>query len=296
VNQAYDGPRIDAHLHIWERAASDYAWLGPEDELFADFPAERAAVELAASGIDHAILVQADDTELDTRYLLDVAEHNSWVAGVVGWVPLDDPARAIDQLDELASRPALQGIREMIHVKADREYLARRGVRDSLKAVADRKLAFDIPDAWPDHLHAVPALADALPDLTIVVDHLGKPPRSPGEFDTWRNLMIDCASRPNVVTKFSGLSDYSSMRGTDATRAVLDIALAVFGSSRICWGSDWPISTKFGDYASTWSSAVGLVSELSQGEQADLLFGAAARAYRVNPSTTTLEPELLETP
>lgn len=287
MNVAYDGPRIDAHLHIWERAASDYAWLSPADELFADFPAERAAVELAASGIGHAILVQADDTELDTRYLLDVAEHNGWVGGVVGWVPLDDPARAVGQLDELASRSALLGIREMIHVKADREYLARPGVRDSLKAVADHELAFDIPDAWPDHLHAVPNLADALPHLTIVVDHLGKPPLSADEFGTWRNLMIDCASRPNVVTKFSGLSDYSSIRGSDATRAVLDIALAAFGSSRICWGSDWPISTKFGNYASTWSSAAGLVSELSHGEQGDVLFDAAARAYRVNPSTTT---------
>jgi L-fuconolactonase len=296
VNVAYAGPRIDAHLHIWERTASDYAWLGPDDELFADFPAERAAVELAASGVDHAILVQADDTELDTRYLLDVAEHNGWVAGVVGWVPLDDPERAVGLLDELASRPALLGIREMIHVMADREYLARPGVRDSLKAVAGRELAFDIPDAWPDHLHAVPALADALPDLRIVVDHLGKPPNSAEEFATWRNLMIDCASRPNVVTKFSGLSGYSNTRGSEATRDLLDFALAEFGSSRICWGSDWPISTKHGNYASTWSCAAGLVSELSQGEQADLLFGAAARAYRVNPSTTTLEPELLETP
>lgn len=296
MNVAYDGPRIDAHLHVWERTASDYAWLGSGDELFADFPAERAALELAASGIGHAILVQADDTRRDTRYLLDVAEHNDWVAGVVGWIPLVDPARGIAQLDELGSRPALVGIREMIHVKADRGYLAQRAVRDSLKVVARRTLTFDIPDAWPLHLHAVPALADALPDLTIVVDHLGKPPGSPEEFAMWRNLMADCALRPNVVTKFSGLSDYSSTRGPDATRVLLEIALAEFGSSRICWGSDWPISTKSANYASTWSSAAGLVSELSRSEQGDLLFRAAARAYRVNPSTTTLEPHLLETP
>jgi L-fuconolactonase len=296
VNVAYDGPRIDAHLHVWERTASDYAWLSSGDELFADFPADRAALELATSGIGHAILVQADDTARDTEYLLDVAEDNGWVAGVVGWIPLADPAGAIVQLDELDSRPALVGVREMIHVKADREYLAQPAVRDSLKVVASRALAFDIPDAWPGHLHAVPALADALPDLTIVVDHLGKPPGLPEEFAMWRNLMVDCALRPNIVTKFSGLSDYSSTRGSDAPRVLLEIALAAFGSSRICWGSDWPISTKFANYASTWSSAAGLVSELSQSEQGDLLFGAAARAYRVNPSTSTLEPHQLETP
>jgi L-fuconolactonase len=287
VNLAYAGPRMDAHLHSWERSASDYAWLGAGDELFADFPAERAALELSTSGIGHAILVQADDTAGDTRYLLDAADENGWVAGVVGWVPLADPARAIGQLDELGSRAALLGIRELVHMRAEREYFARWEVRETLAEVAVRELAFDIPDAWPGHLHAVPALADVLPQLTIVVDHLGKPPGSPEEFAVWRKLMIDCAARPNVVTKFSGLSDYSSAHGGDATRALLDFALTTFGSSRICWGSDWPISTTFGDYASTWSRAAGLISELSASEQADLLFGAAARAYRVSTLTTT---------
>jgi L-fuconolactonase len=287
VSIAYAGPRMDAHLHIWERTASDYAWLGAGDELFADFPAASAALELAASGIGHAIVVQADDTARDTRYLLDVATDNSWVAGIVGWVPLADPARAIGQLDELGAHPALLGIREMVHVRAEREYFARRDVRESLAEIALRKLTFDVPDAWPNHLHAVPALADALPELTIMVDHLGKPPLVPGEFAAWRNLMIDCAARPNVATKFSGLSDFTSARGGDATRDLLDFALTTFGSSRVCWGSDWPISAKFGDYASTWSRADGLIGELSESEQADLLFGAAAGAYRVNTSITT---------
>jgi L-fuconolactonase len=282
VNLAYTGPRLDAHLHVWERAASDYAWLDPEDELFADFPAERAASELAASGIGHAILVQADDTVRDTRYLLDVANNSDWVAGVVGWVPLADSSRAIRQLDELDSHPALLGIRELVHLRAEREYLARRDVRETLAAIAFRELTFDVPDAWPNHLHAVPELADALPELTIVVDHLGKPPLADEEFARWRELLIDCAARPNVVTKFSGWSDYSTALGADAARSLLDFALGVFGSSRVCWGSDWPISTKFRDYAATYSDAVGLISELSESEQADLLFGAAARAYRVN--------------
>ncbi|MDQ1528722.1 MAG: L-fuconolactonase [Actinomycetota bacterium] len=279
---AYDGPRTDTHLHLWERGVSDYAWLSPADELFADFPAALAEVELAGAGIDRAVLVQADDTERDTRYLLDVADQNDWVAGVVGWVPLADPVVAAARLDGFAVEGALRGVREMIHVSADRDYLTRSDVRESLTAIAARDLAFDIPDAWPNHLHAVPALADALPDLTIVLDHLGKPPSSTVEYAHWRELLAECAARPNVVAKFSGLSEYSRTGGGDSMRALLNGALDAFGSERICWGSDWPISTKFDDYGEIWSGAAALIAELSASEQRDILFGTAARTYRLD--------------
>ena len=170
----------------------------------------------------------------------------------------------------------------MIHVSAGRDYLARSDVQKSLTAIAARDLAFDIPDAWPNHLHAVPALADALPDLTIVLDHLGKPPSSPEEFAVWRGLLVECAARPNVVAKFSGLSDYSRTVGGDSMRTLLDGALDAFGSERICWGSDWPISTKFDDYGEIWSGAAALIAELSASEQRDILFGTAARTYRLD--------------
>jgi L-fuconolactonase len=278
---AYDGPRTDTHLHLWERGVSDYAWLSPADVLFADFPAATAAVELAGAGIDLAVLVQADDTERDTQYLLDVAEANDWVGGVVGWVPLADPVVAAARLDGFAAGSALRGIREMIHVSAERDYLARSDVQKSLAEIAARDLAFDIPDAWPNHLHAVPALADALPNLTIVLDHLGKPPSSPEEFAVWQGLLVECAARPNVVAKFSGVSDYSRAMGGDSM--LLDGTLDLFGSERVCWGSDWPISTKFDDYGEIWSGAAALIAQLSASEQRDILFGTAARTYRLDP-------------
>lgn len=277
----YEGPRIDSHLHVWERGVSDYSWLRPDDQLFDDFPPAMAAIELASSGVDQAILVQADDTTRDTRFLLDAAEQNDWVSAVVGWVPLVDPAAAARQLDGMADRSALRGVREMIHVAAERDYLARREVIESLTDVASHGLALDIPDAWPGHLHAVPSLADALPELTIVLDHLGKPPASAEDFANWRSLLLDCALRPNVVAKFSGLSGYSNAHGRGAARDVLDLALRAFGAERICWGSDWPVSTAFDDYAGTWSGTLELVSELSANEQREVYFGAAARAYRL---------------
>jgi L-fuconolactonase len=280
----YEGPRIDSHMHLWERAVGQYSWLRPDDRLFDDFPAARAATELALSGIGNAILVQADDTERDTRFLLDVAEQTEWATAVVGWVPLADPAVANRQLDGMADRPLLRGVREMIHITSGSDYLARGEVVQSLAAIASRGLAFDIPDAWPRHLHAVPGLADALPELTIVLDHLGKPPDSTEDFARWRSLLLDGALRPNVVAKFSGLSSHSTSRGPDATRALLDLALNAFGAERICWGSDWPVSTTFDDYAGIWSGTLDLVSELSESEQREVLFGAAARAYRLTPS------------
>ena len=274
---------IDSHLHLWDRRVSDYAWLGPQHgDLYDDFGAERALQELAAAGIDAAVLVQAEDSVADTRYLLGVADSFDFVAGVVGWVALDDPVAAARQLEEYATHPKFRGVRQLTHIDPRADVLSLPAVRRSLALLAGAGLPFEVPDAWPRDLATVAGLAADLPELVVVVDHLGKPPRgNAADVGAWEADLRKVADRPNTVAKVSGLQQPGQPFTADALRPVLDIALDAFGASRLMYGGDWPMTVTDGGYQPHWQVIRELVGELSASEQAQLLADTASTVYRL---------------
>ena len=274
---------IDSHLHLWDRRVSDYAWLGPQHgALYDDFGAERALHQLAIADVDAAVLVQADDSVTDTRHLLDIADSYDFVAGVVGWIALDEPATAIRQFEEYADHPKFRGVRQLTHIDPRADVLSLPPVRRSLAVLAGAGLPFDVPDAWPRDLGAVADLAASLPDLVVVVDHLGKPPRGrDADLGAWEADLRKVAARPNTVAKFSGLQQPGQSFTADALRPVLDIALDAFGASRLMYGGDWPMTLPDGGYQPHWQVVRELVAELSPSEQEQLLAGTATTVYRL---------------
>jgi L-fuconolactonase len=271
---------VDSHLHVWDLARGGYDWLGPEQGvLYRSFTADEAAAELAAAGVGSAVLVQADNSTADTAYMLDVADRFSFVAGVVGWVALDDTATAAEQLDRYRNHPRFRGVRHLVHVDPRDDFLALAPVRESLRLLAERGLPFDVPDAWPRHLAAVADLADAIPELTVVVDHLAKPPRGTDQFDAWSRAIRAVAARPNTVGKVSGLQMPGQPFTVEALRPVLDVALDAFTPRRLMYGGDWPMTVPAGGYQVHWRVVDALLSELAAAEREDVLHATATRVY-----------------
>lgn len=275
-------PRTDAHLHLWDLDRSAYSWITPElGPLHTTIAAGRARAELDACGIDRAVLVQAEDSEADTAFMLEVAEQHDWVAGVVGWVRLDDPATAEQQLERWLAHSAFRGVRHLVHDDPRDDFLALPAVRASLGLLARAGVPFDVPDAWARHLGATAELAAALPGLTVVLDHLGKPPSGPGDFAVWRSRVGDIAARPNTVAKFSGLQVPGRPLTADGVRPAWEAALELFGPARLMWGSDWPMTLLTDGYAGTWAVMSALIGELTADEQAMVLSRTADRVYRL---------------
>jgi L-fuconolactonase len=271
----------DTHLHLWDLTVSEYAWLPPDGPLHRTFTAEEARSELDAAGIDTAILVQAEDSEADTAFMLAQAARHDWIAGVVGWVRLDEPATAERQLDRFGRDAAFRGVRHLVHDDPRDDFLALPAVRRSLALLAERGLPFDVPDAWPRHLARTAELAAALPDLTIVVDHLGKPPRDRDGFAAWRRTMHEVARRPNTVAKLSGLHLPGEPFTADAVRPAVEAAFELFGPDRLMYGGDWPMTVHFGGYRPAWEVCSALLNELSGDERARVLSGTASAVYGV---------------
>ncbi|MFJ5958698.1 amidohydrolase family protein [Paenarthrobacter sp. NPDC092416] len=294
---------IDSHLHVWDLGPlpepnvgaqpgsgvgsgdgqRPYSWLGPQHgALFRTFGEDEAGTVLEAAGVRGAVLVQADDTVADTHSMLAVAARNPWVRGVVGWIRLDTPSVAAAQLDVFAANPVFRGVRHLVHDDPRDDFLELPAVRESLGLLAKRGLAFDVPDAFPRHLGQAVRLARDLPELTVVLDHLGKPPLADsGAMDAWRADFRALGRQANSVAKLSGLHLPGVEYSAEFLRPLFDEALAVFGPGRLMIGSDWPVSTLGAPYGRTLEVLLELVSELARDEQDAVLEGTAARTYRL---------------
>ncbi|MGZ8438522.1 MAG: amidohydrolase family protein [Candidatus Limnocylindrales bacterium] len=272
--------RIDAHQHFWDIESGRYTWPTPADgAIYRTYTPADLEPELGPAGIDATVLVQTVATLDDTDSMLAVADRHAFVGAVVGWVPLADSHAAEAALDA-RPHPRLRGIRHLIHHEPDPEWLLRGDVTFGLNVLARRGLTFDTVAVFPDHLRLVPVVADRHPDLTVVLDHLAKPPFRSVGWSSWHDQLRRAAARPNVVAKLSGLHTAAGPGWTrEEIRPAVEAAIDAFGPERLMFGSDWPVCQLVSTYREVIEAIEGLVSPLTASERSEVLGGTAARVY-----------------
>jgi L-fuconolactonase len=271
--------RIDAHQHFWRLKRGDYSWLTPElAAIYRDFQPEDLQPLLEAQGVDGTILVQAAPTVAETHYMLAVASETPWVRGVVGWAPLD-AEEAVSTIAGLAQDPLLVGLRPMLHDLADDRWILRLDVAVGLAAMEHHGLVLDAL-VRPQHLPHIRQLLARHPQLPVVIDHAAKPAFRPGGFNGWAEDMTAIAGESQVCCKLSGLlTEAGPGAGADTLRPYWEHLLAVFGPTRLLWGSDWPVLTLAAPYAGWWAVTEQLLAPLNDAERAAILGGNAQRIY-----------------
>jgi L-fuconolactonase len=279
--------KIDTHQHFWNLSKCDYTWLTPDyDPIYKTFSPQDLAPQLAVCGIDKTVIVQSANTNEDTVAMLTQAESYDWVGGVVGWVPLYDHAEAARLLDRYAKHPKWRGVRHLNHDEPDPNWLVRKDVLSGLKLLEARKMTFDVVAIFPKHIDHVPTLAEHAPDLTIVIDHLAKPPikgKDIQAMDAWRAAMARAARYPNVYAKVSGLNtaaDWNTWTATDL-KPYVDAAIELFGPDRLMFGSDWPVAVLAGNYTKVWHETNAALAGCDQNVIDAILGGTAQRVYSI---------------
>ena len=282
---------VDSHQHFWDLEEVEYPWLVPAyGPIYRTFAPAELAPQLAAAGIDRTVLVQAANSYADTDAMLAQAAEHDWSGAVVGWLPLEDVREAAQMLDSrYAADPWLKGVRHLNHEEADPDWLVRPAVIDGLKLLQERGLVYEVVAVHPLHLGHVPTLARACPHLTIVIDHLAKPPIASGHYDAWKVDLRAAAEQPNVHAKISGLNtaaDWASWDAADLEEPV-GFALEVFGAQRLLFGSDWPVAILAGDYARVWQETNAVLDRLavSDADGVAILGGNAASLYAIGATS-----------
>jgi len=272
--------KIDTHQHAWNLAEVDYPWLTPEHTAFyGNFTPDLLEPQVKAAGIDYTVMVQAADSYEDTASMLLHADYNDWIAGVVGWINLLDPEEAGRRLEIYTRGPYFKGMRHLIHGESDPDWVVRDVVIESLRLLAAHNLPFDVVAVYPNHLKHVPTLAEKIPNLRMVIDHLAKPPIGRNE-PGWFAQMAAAAESPNVYAKLSGQFDNPNWTVQDV-QPYVDHVLEHFGANRVMFGSDWPVSLQGGTYASVWSNTQQLIAHCSEEEKAAILGGTAVSFYNL---------------
>lgn len=277
---------VDAHHHVWSLAARDQDWItGPElAPLRRDFTMADLEPEARGLGVDRTVLVQTVTVAEETPELLALADATGLISAVVGWTDLTAPdvADALARLREGPGGRCLRGIRHQVQGESDPGWLLRPDVLSGLAAVADAGLVYDLV-VLPHQLPACVDAASALPRLTFVLDHMGKPPIASGALEPWASDIRALAALPNTVCKLSGMvteADWRTWSPADL-RPYADIVLDAFGPGRLMFGSDWPVCTLAATYAEVADTAAGLIQDLGEGERAQIFEGTAARVYRL---------------
>ncbi len=276
--------RIDAHQHFWNMSKTDYPWLIPAyGPIYANFYPRDLEPQLKAAGIDQTVLVQSMDSYEDTAAMLTQAEDFDWIGAVVGWVPLLDHEAERQALDRYSKHPKFRGIRHLIHEEKDPDWVVQPKVIEGLKILADYGMSFDVVAVFPNHLKHVPTLAEKVPNLTLIIDHLAKPPIKDKQMGAWADQMAAAAQYSNVYAKVSGLNtaaDWASWSAADL-KPYVDFAIEKFGTDRLMFGSDWPVAILAGDYAKVWAETNKALAGRSQAEIDAVLGGTAMKAYRL---------------
>ncbi len=278
---------VDAHQHFWDPQRVHYSWLAPYyPELDRRYGFEDLKPHLDANGVNATVLVQSADDRLDNESMFEIAAAHSEIAGIVAWVPLDDPEGAGEALTRLEATGHLVGVRTLVHNQPDPDWVLQASVREGLALLEQAGLPFDFVAVLPRHLELVPVLCDRHPALRIVIDHLAKPPVGESDLDSWTTLMASAAASPNVYAKVSGLYPAAGDRepwSVDDLRPVFDRALALFGPDRLMFGSDWPICEVAGGYGAVVGSLFQLFDELDPPARSALRGGTATRCYGLDP-------------
>jgi L-fuconolactonase len=267
---------IDAHQHLW-RIDQGYDWLDSDPALAPirrTFSPADLQAELAAAGVDRSVLVEGGRCDPDEAALLFAyAAATPPIAGVVAWA---DPAAL-----ELPAGEGLVGIRAQVQAETV-DYLDRADVRAGLRAIAAAGLAFDLV-IRADQLPSAGRLAHALPDVRLVLDHLGKPPIRAGGHHEWAADLAPLAAAPTVTAKLSGLVTEADWRSwtADDLRPYVETAVDLFGPERLMFGSDWPVCLLASSYRGVKEALSAALPALTAAERAEIFGGTAARAYRL---------------
>lgn len=267
---------IDSHVHFWKFDKDRDRWITNEMKLLRqNYLPEQLTLTLNRNNVGGVIAVQADSSELETHFLIELANTHPIIKGVVGWVDLQQEGLE-SRLDYFSTYPILKGWRHIVQAEAD-DFLLQPRFQRGVAFIQARNYAYDLL-VYPRQLPAAVAFANTLANAPIILDHCAKPLIATKEITDWEKWIRQLALAPHVYCKLSGLfteTNWKSWSPADFY-PYLDVVFDAFGTKRLLFGSDWPVMLLSGIYVQ-WKSLLEKYMEAFTEEEKEAVFSGNAR-------------------
>ena len=273
---------IDSHQHFWNYNEERDTWITPEmSVLRKDYYPSYSEGLFRENGFTGCVAVQADSSEEETLFLLALAEQNEFIQGVVGWVDLQS-SNIEDRLAYFSQFEAIKGFRHIVQGEKDPAFLTRKEFIKGVKALASFDLSYDLL-IYPHQIESAISFCQTCNDQRIVLDHLAKAPLKSGDISAWKSHISGFKDLDHVSAKISGIVTEASDQNwtTDQVNEIIELALDVFGPSRLLIGSDYPVvllNSTLKRWVNTFKNQLG---SLSASEQAKIYEGNAIEFYQL---------------
>ena len=272
---------IDTHVHFWQYDKVRDAWITDSMKILQqDYLPQTIAGTLRRNGINGCIAVQADQSELETLFLMELSKSHDIIKGVVGWVDLQNE-NIEERLRYFSQYHVIKGWRHIVQGEPD-DFLLKPAFQRGISALQSYNYTYDIL-IYPRQLKTALEFVSKFPEQKMVIDHCAKPEIAEKKTDEWAGLMKEIAKSPNVYCKLSGLFTEAKWKQWSPAEfyPYLDVVFKAFGTERLLFGSDWPVILLSGMYVQ-WKSLLEKYMENFDKEEKEKVFGGnAVRFYNL---------------
>jgi L-fuconolactonase len=278
-------PIVDAHLHLWDPGHFRMPWLDDIPLLnkrydLAEYRQHTAGVEIEAM-VYLQVEVAPPYGLLEVEWVAERAKQDPRIKAIVAWAPCEFGEQSRAYLDALVkTSPLVKGVRRLIQGE-ELGWARQEGFIRGVQLMPEFGLSFDLCIKHPQ-LPETLELVRKCPDVSFILDHIGKPDIAAGLMEPWRGQIRELAGFPNVICKVSGMvTEADQARWTsDDLRPYLDHVLASFGEERVAFGGDWPVAYQAAEYPRWVKTVDELTSGLSDAARRKLWVENAKRFYR----------------
>lgn len=270
---------IDSHVHFWNFDPIRDNWITEEMGIIRnDFMPNDILNTYQEIGIEGCIAVQANQSETETQFLLDLAAKNKMIKGIVGWTDLK-AKNLPERLDYWKKFDLIKGWRHVLQAEED-NFILDDCFAEGVKTLNQFGYTYDLL-CYHTQLKSIIKLVDKLPEQPLVLDHCGKPDVKTQNLKTYEENIKTLAQNKNVNCKISGLlteADWLNFTEKQIFNC-LDIIFKHFGVNRIMYGSDWPVVLVSRPYTDWFKLVQKYLTQYSEDEKLKIFSGNAERFY-----------------
>jgi L-fuconolactonase len=279
-------PIVDSHVHLYDVQRFRYGWLSSVPKinrtyLLGDFDKARGPVAIeklvfAEVAIDPGLHLE------EAAFIQKLADSDKRLAGMVAHAPMEKGKAVESDIIALKKNATLRGIRRLIETERDPGFCLEAGFIEAVKLLPKHDLSFDICIKHWAMAYAI-ELVRRCPEVSFILDHIGKPDIGHGLREPWWGQMRELARLPNVVVKISGVITEADKQNWKPEQVKPYVAHVIdcFGFDRVMYGSDWTVSELTHAYP-RWVEIIDeVIAGASESEQRKLYRDTATRTYRL---------------